>query len=62
MRKALIRPCFARPPSPAGGRKDSPPLPLAEEGQGEGWGERYLPALTEAIASTIASAIFLRRR
>ncbi len=34
-RLTLIRPHFARPPSPVNGRRDSPPLPLA----GEGWDE-----------------------
>jgi ATP-dependent helicase HrpB len=34
--EALIQPRFARPPSPASRRTDSPPLPLAGEGRGEG--------------------------
>jgi error-prone DNA polymerase len=32
----LIRPRFARPPSPASGRRGTPPFPLAGEGRGEG--------------------------
>ena len=54
----LIRPRFARPPSPANGRRDSPPLPFTGEGRGEGKVHRpRLAPLALGLALLAAGAL-----
>ncbi len=55
--QALIR-RFA-PPSPASGRRDSPPLPLAGEGRGEGQ-QRLYPSLTSLALALVAAGALAR--